>query len=268
MPAGAELLLLDWLRGCGRRGWRRAGPGGRGEDESVADESETLLWEFGLKKLVVGAGKKVGGTVRDVGHKVVDDDGLAIEGSLLVGVSDKLYRFDGARQLGNDGPESGIVAGDGEGEQGLKRAGVEVWQEDGAGMRIEASRGAMSVGRCIDQDLSCRGEGFRRTDDVDGLAVYDGAQLDVAQVVGGRKQLGFGQRVIETRHGNAHQGRRIVAMRRCGEIEGGGAHRVAVLRDDEAAGLGPGRGWIQGEQRSEAEESKVTQGICASFLLG
>jgi hypothetical protein len=54
VPADPELLLLDWLRGGLRR---RAGPGGRGQDESVADESETLFWEFGLEKLVVGPGE-------------------------------------------------------------------------------------------------------------------------------------------------------------------------------------------------------------------
>jgi len=53
----------------------------------------------------------------------------------------------------------------------------------------------------------------------------------------------------------------------CGEVEGGGAYRVAVLRDDKAAGLGLGRRLIQGEQCSEAEESKVTQGFSGSFLL-
>ena len=150
----------------------------------------------------------MGGSVCDVGHKVVDDDGLAIEGSLLVGVSGQLYWLDGARLLGKDGPDTGIVASYGEGEHGFKRAGVEVGEEDRPQMRSQPGGGAVPARRDVDQNLRCRcrGDRFGRADHVDGLRVDDGAQLNVVEVVGRRKELGLGQGVIETRHGDTDQG--------------------------------------------------------------
>jgi len=142
-PAGPELLLLDRLRGFGGGNRWRARLGWRSEDESLADQSEALLWEFGLKKLVVGAGKQVRGSVCDVGHQVVNDDGLVIQGSLLIGVSGQLYWLHGTRLLGKDGPQTGIVAGYSQGEQGFKGAGVEVGEEDGARMRSQPGGGAV-----------------------------------------------------------------------------------------------------------------------------
>ena len=208
VPAYPELLLLDWLRGCGRGRWRCAWLCGWGQHESLADQSETLLWEFGLKKLVVGAGKQVSVAICDGGDQVVNDDGLVVQGSLLVGVGGQLNWLNGARLPGKDGPQTGVVAGDGDGEQGFKRAGVEVGHENRARMRSQPGGGAVPACRDVDQNLRCRcsGDRFRRADHVDCLRIDDGAQLDVAEVVGRRKEFCFGQGVVETRHGDADQG--------------------------------------------------------------
>ena len=63
---------------------RRAGLGGRGEDEAIADQGKALLGEFGLEELVFRAAEEVGRGAGDGGDEVMDDDGLAVERALLV----------------------------------------------------------------------------------------------------------------------------------------------------------------------------------------
>ena len=63
----------------------------------------------------------------------MDDDWLAIQGSLLVRVGGQLHRFDGthigARLLGKDDPQIAVVVGEGDGQQSFERAGIEVGQK-------------------------------------------------------------------------------------------------------------------------------------------
>jgi len=66
---------------------------------------------------------------------VVDDDGLAVECALFVGVGGQLNRLDGAGLFGDDGPEVSVVAGNAEGQQSFKGAGVKVGKENGSGVR-------------------------------------------------------------------------------------------------------------------------------------
>ena len=117
----------------------------------------------------------------------MDNDGLAFQGSLLIGVGGQLDGGDGAGLLGDDGPQTAIVVGYGDGEQGFKSAGVEVGEKDGAGVGIKAGRGAVAVGGDVEQNLGgicCAGDGNRRT--VDGSA-----QLDVEELAGRVELLGF-----------------------------------------------------------------------------
>jgi hypothetical protein len=62
----------------------------------------------------------------------------------------------------------------------------------------------------------------------------------MAQVVGRGEALGFGEGVVEALHGDADQRGGVVAVGGGGEVEAGRADGLAVLRDDEAAGLGGG----------------------------
>jgi len=79
-PARADPWALLSLGG------RRAGFGGRSQDEALADEGEALLGKFSLEKLVFGAGEEVGLGAGDGGDHVVDDDGISVQRALLVGV--------------------------------------------------------------------------------------------------------------------------------------------------------------------------------------
>ena len=76
--------------GSGHLGFLFGGRGARGrgrcEDETVADQSKAWLGEFGLQELVFGPGEQVGIRPGDGGDQVVDQNRLAIEHSLLVGV--------------------------------------------------------------------------------------------------------------------------------------------------------------------------------------
>jgi len=70
-------FLRVWCGLCGGgrggrgvcRWWcgRGAGFGGGSEDEAVADQCEPLVGEFGLEKLVIGAGEEVGIVAGDGG---------------------------------------------------------------------------------------------------------------------------------------------------------------------------------------------------------
>ena len=136
-----------------------------------------MLGKFGLEELVFRAGEEIGRGAGDGGDKVVDGDGLAVEGALLVGVGGELDRLDGAGLLGNDGPEVAVVAGDGEGQQGFKAPGSK------SGRKTAAGCGARRVVelRPLAEMLSEKLGGVGRGGDVDGRAVDDGAQLHVAQ---------------------------------------------------------------------------------------
>ena len=76
---------------------------------------------------------------------MLDGDGLAIEGSLLVGVSGQLYWLDGARLLGKDDPQIAVVVGEGDGQQSFERAGIEVGEQDGGGMEVEDISSMMRI---------------------------------------------------------------------------------------------------------------------------
>lgn len=226
--------------GCG---WG-TGFGWRGEDEASADHGEALLGELGLEKLVFGAGKKVCGCSVEGGFQMVDGDGLAIAGSMFVSVGGELDGDDGAGFLGDDGPQAAITVVDREGQQSVICAGIKVGQEDGSGVGIEARGGAAAVGRDVDEEMSLVARGY----DVDGGVVDGGAQLDVLEVIGRGEMLGFGDVVVEALHGEANDGGGVVALRRGGEGDLGGADGLAVLGDDETAGLAVGRGIGKYEQ--------------------
>jgi hypothetical protein len=116
-----------------------------------------MLGKFGLEKLVFRAGEEVRFGAGDGGDQVVDDDGLAVEGALLVGVGGQLDGNDGAGLFGDDGPEVAVVAGYGEGQEGFQRAGVEVGEEDGGGVRGQAGGGAAAVGGDVEENLGGSG---------------------------------------------------------------------------------------------------------------
>jgi hypothetical protein len=147
-------LLLGWWSVC--IGGRCAGFGRWREDKPSADEGKALQGEFGLEKLVLRAGEEVGGGSGDGGDQMVDRDWLAVEGSLLIGVGSQLDGLDRGDLrtglLGEDGPETGIVAGDGQGKQGFKSAGVEIREEDSAGMRVQPDGGTAAVGGDVQQN--------------------------------------------------------------------------------------------------------------------
>ncbi len=235
--------------GLGRRG---AGFGGRGEDEACADNGEALLGEFGLEELVFRAGEEVGFGAGDGGDEVVDGDELAVEGSLLVGVGGQQDGGDGAGLFGDDGPEAAVVAGDGEGEEGVVGAGVEVGKEDGGGMRGQAGGGAAAVGGDVEEDLG----GVGRGGDGDRGVVDGGAQLDVPEEVGRGELLGFGEVVVEALHGDADDRGGVVAAGDGDEGDGGCADGVAMLGDDEAAGLGRSMERGHGQRRDEAKKGE------------
>ena len=197
-----------------------------------------MLREFGLQELVLRTGKEVCPGAGDGGDEVMDCNGLAVESALLVGVGGKLNGLDGAGLLGNDGPEVAVVMGDGEGQQGVVCAGVEVGEEDGDGVPGQSRRGAAAVGGDVEQDL----RGAWRGDDVDGRAIDGGGQEDVFELVGRGELFGFGDVVVEALHGDADDGGGVVTTGVGGEGDSGRADGLAVLGDDEAAGLGAGGG--------------------------
>jgi len=149
----------------------------------------------------------------------MDVDGLAVDGSLFVGVGGELDGGDGAGLLGDDGPEAAIVIGYGEGQEGFQGAGVEVGKEDGGGVEVEAGGGAVAVGGDVEQELG----GVWRAGHVDGRVVDGGAQLDVLEVVGRGEFFSFREVVVEVLHGDADDGGGVVAIGSSGESDGGGA---------------------------------------------
>jgi hypothetical protein len=169
-------------------GGRSNGTGGRGEDEAVADEGETLLWELGLKELIVGAGEELGLGAGDGRDEVMDSNGLAVEGALLVAIGSDLDGLDrgwlnravvGSGLLGEDGPKAGARGGwrVREFDDGLERAGIEIGEQDGGRMKLEAGGGGAAIGRDVEQKLGrvdCGGE-------VDGGGVDCGTDLGVAE---------------------------------------------------------------------------------------
>ena len=141
--------------------------------------------QFGLKKLIFGTGEDICVGSGDGGDEMVNGDGLAVERSLLVSVRGQLNGIDRSRRcaglLRQDGPEIPVVVADAESEQGFKRAGVEVGEEDGGCVRVKACCGAAATSGDVEQLLCLIGRGGY----VDGLAVDDCAQLDVVELVGG-----------------------------------------------------------------------------------
>jgi len=97
----------------------------------LADEGEALLGEFGLEELIFSADEEISGCAGDGGDEVVDGEGLAVESALLVRIGCELDGCDGSSLLGDHGPEVAIVAGGGNGQQSLQRAGIEVGEKDG-----------------------------------------------------------------------------------------------------------------------------------------
>jgi len=164
----------------------------------------------------------------------------------------------GAGLFGDDRPESSIVAGHGEGEKGFEGSGVEVGEEDGAGVKGKAGGGAAAIGGDIEQELG----GVRSGGDVDRGAIDGGAQLDVAETIVRGEKLGFGEGVVKALHREANDGGGAVAAGSGGEVEAGDADGVAVLGDDEAAGLGGGGD--EGKKSNEQEEGEIVR----KFLHG
>jgi len=177
---------MEWagdtvLLGCGsgRGGGWCAGFGRRSKDEAFADHGEALLGEFSLHQLVFRTGKEVSLCAGNGGDEVVDDNGLAVEGALLVGIGGQLDGSDGAGLFGDDGPQVVIVVGDGERQQRIERAGVKVGQKDGGTVSSEACGRAVAACGNVEQDL----RGVWRGDKVDGGVIDRGAQLNVDELV-------------------------------------------------------------------------------------
>ena len=101
-------VLYSW---CGRRQpiWWHDGFGGRLQDKALAHQRKALLRQFRLEKLVLRPGKQVGIGPGDGGDKVVHGDGLAVERSLLVGVSGQLHGLNGASVFGQNRPQVAVV---------------------------------------------------------------------------------------------------------------------------------------------------------------
>ena len=163
-------------RGCkGLSRWR--------EHESVANEGEALLGQFGLEELIFRSGKEIGAVPGDARDQVVGHNRLAIEGALLIGISGELDGFDGACLFGDDGPQAAVVGARGHGEKRFEGARIEVGEEDSEVVGFEPSGAGAPVGRDIQEELRSVGLGH----DVDGGVVDDGAELDMKKAVGGRK---------------------------------------------------------------------------------
>lgn len=221
LNARASLLLRrDWL-------------GGRREHEAFAYEREAGRGQFSLQKMILRAGEEVCVGGADGGDQVVNGDGLAVEGSLHVGVGGELHGLDAAGLLRDDGPEVAIVGCGAEGEQRLERAGIEVGKEDGGGVGVETGGGAAAV--CGDVEQKLRGVGTGG--DGDGLVVDGGAELLVGKVVGLVETLSFGEGVVQALHGDFDKGSGVESSGALGELEAGGADGMAVLANGEAAGL-------------------------------
>jgi len=77
---------------------------------------------------------------------VVDDDAIAVQRALLVGVGSQLDGNDGAFLFGDDGPEVAVVSGDGDGQEGFQSAGVKVGEEDCGGVRGQTGGGGVAIG--------------------------------------------------------------------------------------------------------------------------
>ena len=166
------------------RGW--------GEHEAFADKGETLLREFGLQKLVTGAGEKLGSGAGDGRNEVMDDDGFAVEASLLIAVGSELDGLNGSwldgavlriGLLGDDGPKAGVSIRwrSREIKHGLKCGWVEVGQENSVGIELEAGGGGAAIGRDVKQVLG----GVHGGRDADRGAVYRSAKLRVAKAESG-----------------------------------------------------------------------------------
>lgn len=200
-PANPILILqahrLPKQSSLRRRGARLAG---RREDEAFADKGEASLRQFRLKQLVFRAREEVGVGCGDPGYQVVDSDRLAVESSLHVGVGCELDRFYGAGLLGDDGPEVAVVAGYGEGEQGIECAGVEVGKEHRGGVRGQTNGAAASVGGDVEQNLRRIWSGIH----VDCGAIDSSAQLDMFEAVSRGEPFGLGEIVVKALHGDAN----------------------------------------------------------------
>lgn len=259
----ADLFLCDrpairnqGSRLCGRRGRGGCrgcseGLGGRRENESLANEGEALLGEFGLEKLIFRAGKQVGRRAGDGGDEVVDCYWFGVESALLVGIGGELNGRDGSGLFGDDCPEVAVVGSGGDGEQRLQGSGIEVRKKDGRLVGIEPGGVGAAVGRDVQEELLSVGLG----DNIDSGIVDDGAELNVEQRVGRREFFGFGEGVGEALHLHADQGRRVDAGRFWCVREARGADGLAILADVKIRGLREGRG-----RSAEKNEGKKSRG--------
>lgn len=171
------------------------------------DEGESLLGELGLEKLIVGAGEEFTLGAGDGRNEVVDRDGLAVKGALFVAVGGDLDRQDGGRLdgaifsrglLGEDGPQAGPGVGGGvrEIEKDLESTGIEVGEQNGGGMELEAGGGGAAVVGDVEQVLG----GISGGREVDGRAIDGGADLRVAEVACRGELLRFREGVFEALH--------------------------------------------------------------------
>ena len=82
---------------------------------------------------------------------MVDDDGIAVKGALLVSVGGQLDGLDRAFFFGDDGPEVAVVAGYGKNQKGFHGAGIEVGKKDSRGVHGQARSCGVAVGRGVEK---------------------------------------------------------------------------------------------------------------------
>lgn len=127
--------------------------GGRLQLEATADEGESLLREFGLEQAIVRAREEICFRSCDRGDEVMHGDRLAVERALPVRIGCELHRLDGAFLPGNDGPEAAVVAPGREGKECIESAGIEVWDDNRAGMGGKAGESLAAAGGDVEEDL-------------------------------------------------------------------------------------------------------------------
>ena len=106
-------------------------------------------------------------------------DGLAVEGSLLIGVGGQLHWLNGARVFRQNHPQVAVVLRDRKRQKRFQGAGIEIGQEHRAGMRSQPRGCALSACGDVQQELGR----IRRRYHVHSFAVHRRAHQRVLQFV-------------------------------------------------------------------------------------
>ena len=155
----AVLFYCDAATAVSAPGGLRLGGGAgalgrRLQHESLAHQRESRLRQLGLQKLIVGAGEQLSLCARDGRHQVMHGDGLSVQRAVHVGIGGKPHRHNRARLLGNYCPQIAAVLLDGQRQQRLQRAGIEVGEKHRTGMLGQWRCGAAAVGRDVQEQLA------------------------------------------------------------------------------------------------------------------